>query len=95
MKLHRPYALHVVILFCFICMLHEQDAVSHTVQDTSPHARRMINVENDVALEVLDWGGTGRPLVLLAGNGFTAHVFDQFAPTLIAKYHVYAITRRR
>jgi pimeloyl-ACP methyl ester carboxylesterase len=54
----------------------------------------MINVENDVALEVLDWGGTGRPLVLLAGKGFTAHVFDQFAPTLIAKYHVYAITRR-
>jgi len=37
--------------------------------------------------------GTGRPLVLLAGKGFTAHVFDQFAPTLIAKYHVYAITR--
>src|SRR5258707_4207643 len=28
---------------------------------------------------VLDWGGSGRPVVLLAGLGFTAHVFDGFA----------------
>jgi pimeloyl-ACP methyl ester carboxylesterase len=54
----------------------------------------MIPVESDVKLEVLDWGGTGRPLVLLAGKGFTAHVFDQFAPTLTTKYHVYGISRR-
>jgi non-heme chloroperoxidase len=94
MRRHRSHAIHVVILLSFICMLNAQDAASHTVQDKSPHAMRMINVENDIALEVLDWGGTGRPLVLLAGKGFTAHVFDQFAPTLIAKYHVYAITRR-
>jgi pimeloyl-ACP methyl ester carboxylesterase len=45
-------------------------------------------------LEVLDWGGSGRPLVLLAGGGDTAHVFDDFAPKLTANYHVYGITRR-
>jgi non-heme chloroperoxidase len=33
-----------------------------------------------VNLEVLDWGGSGRPLVLLAGLGNTAHIFDKFAP---------------
>jgi len=33
-------------------------------------------VQPDVKLEVLDWGGTGRNLVLLAGLGNTAHVFD-------------------
>jgi pimeloyl-ACP methyl ester carboxylesterase len=54
----------------------------------------MIPVEPDVKLEVFDWGGTGRPLVLLAGMGDTAHVFDTFAPKLTAKYHVYGITRR-
>ena len=54
----------------------------------------MIPVQPDVKLEVLDWGGTGRPLVLLAGMGDTAHVFDTFAPKLTAKYHVYGITRR-
>jgi len=42
--------------------------------------------------EVLDWGGTGRPLDLLAGLGDTAHVFDNFAPKLTPEYRVYAIS---
>jgi pimeloyl-ACP methyl ester carboxylesterase len=54
----------------------------------------MVSVQNGVSLEVLDWGGTGRPLVLLTGLGDTAHVFDQFAPKLTTSYHVYGITRR-
>jgi pimeloyl-ACP methyl ester carboxylesterase len=45
-------------------------------------------------LEVLDWGGAGRPLVLLPGGGDTAHVFDDFAPKLTRDFHVYGITRR-
>ena len=45
-------------------------------------------------LEVLDWGGTGRPVILLAGLGADAHVFDTFAPKLTPAYHVYGITRR-
>jgi pimeloyl-ACP methyl ester carboxylesterase len=45
-------------------------------------------------LEVLDWGGSGRPIVLLAGGGNTAHVFDDFAPKLTAYHHVYGMTRR-
>jgi pimeloyl-ACP methyl ester carboxylesterase len=43
---------------------------------------------------VLDWGGTGPPLVFLAGFGNTAHVFDGFAPRFTGKHHVYGITRR-
>lgn len=62
--------------------------------DISPHTVQMISVEPNVKLEVLDWGGPGRSLVLLAGMGDTAHVFDTFAPKLTAKYHVYGITRR-
>jgi non-heme chloroperoxidase len=65
-------------------------------KDPSPHTVQFVNVDNNtpVNLEVLDWGGSGRPLVLLAGLGNTAHVFDKFALKLIGTYHVYGITRR-
>ena len=53
-----------------------------------------VPVQADIKLEVLDWGGTGRPLVLLTGLGGTAHDFDEFARKLTANYHVYGITRR-
>src|SRR5215472_8292565 len=62
--------------------------------DPSPHRAQFIAVENNIKLEVLDWGGSGRPLVLLAGLGNTAHVFDKFASKLSATCHVYGITRR-
>jgi len=62
--------------------------------DPSPHKVQFVTVDQDVKLEVLDWGGTGRPVVLLAGLGNTAHVFDDFAPKLTPQYHVYGITRR-
>ena len=53
-----------------------------------------VEVEPDVRLEVLDWGGHGRSVVLLAGGGDTAHVYDTFAPKLTGEYHVFGITRR-
>ena len=62
--------------------------------DSSPHRVQFVTVEENVHLEVLDWGGSGRPVVLLAGGGDTAHVFDDFALTLISNCHVYGITRR-
>ena len=62
--------------------------------DTSSHHVRFVSVEDGVQLEVLDWGGSGRAVVLLAGLGNTAHVFDEFAPKLSATYHVYGVTRR-
>lgn len=65
-------------------------------KDSLPQHVRLVTVEDGVKLEVLDWGGRGRPIVLLAGGGDTAHVFDDFAPKLrsITHHHVYAITRR-
>ncbi len=63
-------------------------------RDPSPHTIQFITVDKDVRLEVLDWGGPGRPVVLLAGGGNTAHIFDEFAPKLTNNYHVYGITRR-
>jgi non-heme chloroperoxidase len=65
-------------------------------QRTSPAApvARTVTVENGVNLEVLDWGGTGRPLVFLAGLGATAHDFEKLALQFTAHHHVYGITRR-
>src|SRR5882762_3308358 len=63
-------------------------------RDPSSHAVRFVTVEKGVRLEVLDWGGTGNPVVLLAGGGNTAHVFDEFSPKLTSNHHVYGITRR-
>src|SRR5688572_1689016 len=48
-------------------------------QDTSSHKVQFVTVDKDVKLEVLDWGGSGRPIILLAGLGNTAHIFDGFA----------------
>lgn len=55
---------------------------------------RMIRIGSGVALEVVDWGGRGTPLVFLAGLGNTAHVFDTFAPQFTDRFHVVGITRR-
>ena len=62
--------------------------------DTSSHHVQFVTVDKDVKLEVLDWGGSGPPLVFLAGGGDTAHVFDTFAPKFTISHHVYGITRR-
>jgi pimeloyl-ACP methyl ester carboxylesterase len=64
------------------------------VIDPSPHKVVFVPVDKDVRLEVLDWGGNGPPLVLLTGNGNTAHVFDAFALKFTGKHHVYAIRVR-
>lgn len=63
-------------------------------RDPSPPRVRFIEVERNVRLEVLDWGGSGRAVVFLAASGCTAHEFDDFAPKLADHYHVYGITRR-
>jgi len=64
-------------------------------RDPSKHSVQFVTVQEGVSLEVLDWGGTGRPVVLLAGSGNTAHIFDDFAEKLSgACCHVYGITRR-
>jgi len=62
--------------------------------DASNHRVSFVTVANGVRLEVLDWGGKGDPLILLAGLGDNAHVFDQFADQFNDRFHVIGITRR-
>ena len=79
-----------LVLLSSRLMCAQQSAPWH---DPSPHKVQFVTVEEGVRLEVLDWGGTGRPIVLLAGYQ-TAHVYDDFAPKLTELGHVYGITRR-
>jgi non-heme chloroperoxidase len=60
----------------------------------SGHEISFADVAPGVRLEVLDWGGSGPTLILLAGLNNTAHVFDAFAPRLTNRFHVRGITRR-
>jgi pimeloyl-ACP methyl ester carboxylesterase len=63
-------------------------------RDSSPHRVTFVGVDEGVRLEVLDWGGSGRPVVYLTGLGDSAHAFDNIGPKLAERYRVYAISRR-
>lgn len=86
MIINKGFAVFLAAIFLQAAHAQSVDSGTHTVQ--------FISVESNVKLEVLDWGGSGRTLLLLSGLGDTAHVFDKFAPRLIDSYHVYGITRR-
>lgn|SRR5689334_5011402 len=60
------------------------------------HAARVsfITVDTGVKLEVVDWGGSNRSVLLLAGNGQTAHSFDEFASRLADRIETSRSRRR-
>jgi len=82
------------ILIAALAMLFAGIAGNSWQIDPTPHTVQFITVDNNVKLQILDWGGSGRPVVLLTGMGANAHVYDKFAPKLTGSYHVYGITRR-
>ena len=80
-----------VVLCVICCRLSSTSAQWH---DPSPHTTRAVRVDSLTTLEVLDWGGHGPVIALLAGLGNSAHVFDVFAPHFTDSFHVIGITRR-
>src|SRR5215472_12434503 len=84
--------IRMTVFVVIACAAFAQNSPSS--QDETALNTQFVEVQPDVKLEVLDWGGTGRNLVLLAGLGNTAHVFDSLGPKLAAHYHVIGITRR-
>ena len=75
------------------CLLSGIFTVSAQPQSTLA-GNNFVKVAPGVQLEVKDWGGTGRTVVLLAGLGGTLHTYDAFAPRLVSKFHVIGLTRR-
>jgi len=70
------------------------DRSPHRVLDVPVSGRALDNPARPVHLEVLDWGGTGRAVVLLAGLGGTAHIYDDLGPQLADSFRAIGITRR-
>jgi len=71
-------------------------AVNLTVMaaDTSPHRSGLVKA-NGVRLHYLEWSGGKRGvLLMLAGLGNDAHIFDSFAGRFTDQYRVLALTRR-
>ena len=83
----------VALLLCFLGAA-ATGQTQPSPNDTSPHKVTFVKVDKNINLEVLDWGGSGRALVFLAGLGNTAHDFDSFALRFVGNHHVYGITRR-
>ena len=88
-KLHR---LAWIGIFC-ASLLHAQPNLANTAS-SHENGVRFVTVEENVSLEVIDWGGTGKPLVFLSGQGGTASNFAAFATKFTPSFHVYGITRR-
>lgn len=62
--------------------------------DTTKHVITFVTVAPNVKLELLDFGGTGRPMIFLSALGPDAHEWDKFAPKFTNRFHVYALSRR-
>lgn len=62
--------------------------------DKAPHKSGFITVQRGVRIHYLDFGGNGPAVLLVPGIGNTAHAYDDFAPALTDRFHVYAMTRR-
>jgi len=66
---------------------------SEAPSDKSPHKSAFVTA-NGIKMNYLDWGGTGDVVILLAGLGNDAHIFDEIASKLTDKFHVIGLTRR-
>lgn len=73
----------------FAALLLLFTACTHT-----PPRERFIPASDGSRLHVLDFGGRGDTIVLLAGLGNTARIYSDFGPRLTHRFRVIAITRR-
>ncbi len=96
MRVIAIFQFSALTMAIFVCSgpLGMGQATPTTAGVTYKPLTTMVETEPSVKIEVLDWGGSGPPLVLLAGLGAAAHNFDSFALALRPSFHVYAISRR-
>jgi non-heme chloroperoxidase len=58
------------------------------------HGVQFVTVDQDVKLEVLDWGSSAPRWCSWQVSGTTPMCFDGFAPKFIRSNHMYGIARR-
>lgn len=88
MRYLKIYLIFIVtIVFLFACNLANKKG--QVVYQT-----KFVNGSSNNKIEIIDFGGTGQPILFLTGLGNSAHVFVDFAPKFCDKFHVYAMSRR-
>jgi pimeloyl-ACP methyl ester carboxylesterase len=98
----RPSAFLAAVAFAAVaCQANQSDADKGKTattpvewHDPASHTVQFVTVPGGARIEVVDWGGQGEPLVLIAGLGDAAHMYDDFAPRLTNAFHVLGVTRR-
>ena len=72
----------------------ESVEIPQPLRDPKSKAKSAFIDINGVKHHYLDWGGEGEPVLLLAGLGNTAHIFESFGSKLANDHRVLALTRR-
>ncbi len=83
----------VLLFVVFLLGFDPASAQKNETPDKSPHTSGFVTA-NGIKMQYLDWGGKGDVLLLLAGLGNDAHVFDDFAPKFTDRFRVIGLTRR-
>src|SRR5678816_3608398 len=92
MMMSRSVAVLLGTLASFACARTTSRA---SIPAERPPTILKVSSPGGVSLEVLDWGGSGPPIVFLAGGGnSTPYDFDEFAPRFTRAHRVIGITRR-
>ena len=92
--MHPSWSLSLVLAFAAPAAVCSGTSAPMPSADSAPRASLFANAAPGVRLQYLDFGGSGDTLILLAGAGNSAYIFDYFAPLLTDSFHVYAMTRR-
>lgn len=82
-----------VLLTSIVCSLFLNVAHSVNLQDVNSHQVKFVKMDDNIKLEVFDWGGKGQPLVFLAGLSLNAHTFKYIANEFTDSNRVVGITR--
>lgn len=85
MRMIRPFSLPLAAFAL---------ATASPVNATPPEPQSAMTADAGIKLHYLDFGGTGSPVVLLAGAGNSGWVYSDFGRELAKRHRVLALTRR-
>lgn len=93
MRYRVPFALAFVACLCGQSALAAAPAVAQRCTPSPAGTDSFCSI-GGVRLHYVDWGGEGPAIILLAGLGDSARIFDDLAPRLAHGHRVIALTRR-
>lgn len=79
---------------CISCLLLTGLSLACQAQPRPEPDTRVVEVEEGVFIDVMDWGGRGSPLLFLPSWASTFHIYDDFAPRFANEHHVLVMNMR-